>query len=42
MMFVLEHVVMTAIGGHGQAPPHDQHLPPAAPPEPPPAAPPTT
>jgi tetratricopeptide (TPR) repeat protein len=41
MMFVTEHVVMTAIGAHGQALPHHQHLAPAAPPEPPPAAPPT-
>jgi len=39
LMFVLEHTVTAAVGGHG----HDQHAPPAAPPqEPPPAAPATT
>jgi tetratricopeptide (TPR) repeat protein len=40
LMFVLEHSVMEAFGGHGQHPPHDQHPPPAAPPQPPPADPP--
>ena len=33
LMFVLEHTVTAAVGGHGQDPPHDQHLPAAAPPE---------
>jgi tetratricopeptide (TPR) repeat protein len=40
LMFVLEHTVMAAFGGHGQHPPHDQHPPPAAPPQRPPADPP--
>lgn len=39
LMFVLEHSVMAAFGGHGQHPPHDQHPPPAAPHQPPPADP---
>jgi hypothetical protein len=39
LMFVLEHSVMAAFGGHGQHPPHDQHPQPAAPPQPPPADP---